>query len=99
MSMSISISFLRPHQHDTSNHRFEGLGWAVMKKLVTGWLVGHASVSSRLWQEGALTLPILEQSLVCGMSLGYADPEAIENSLITAQGIHHDGYQTHTDLF
>ncbi len=24
-----------------------------------------------------------EQSLVCGMSLGYADPDAIENSLIT----------------
>jgi len=44
-------------------------------------------------------LPILDQSLVCGMSLGYADPEAIENSLITAQGIHHDGYQTRTDLF
>ena len=66
-----------------------------------GWMTGadHASVSSRLWQEGALMLPILEQSLVCGMSLGYADPEAIENSLITAQGIHHDGYQTHTDLF
>jgi nitroreductase len=24
-----------------------------------------------------------KQSLVCGMSLGYADPDAIENSLIT----------------
>ena len=49
------------------------------------WMAGtgHASVSSKLWQEGALMLPILEPSLVCGMSLGYADPDAIENSLIT----------------
>jgi hypothetical protein len=37
--MSISISLLRLHQDDISNHRFEGLGWEVMKKLVTGWLV------------------------------------------------------------
>ena len=37
--MSVSISFLRLYQDNTSNHRFEGLGWEAMKKLVTGWLV------------------------------------------------------------
>ncbi len=28
-----------------------------------------------------------EQMLVCGMALGYADPEAVENSLVTERAL------------